>query len=616
MPRTRAPALNIPGARKTRAPDFIEPCNPKAGPVPFDGEWDVEVKYDGYRLQPHLRRDQVILFTRRGYDWTDKFPPIVSGLRALLPTHVAVFDGEVVVPDKQGRPDFNALQDDLHKRRTNRLLYFAYDVLYLDGYDLRGASLRTRRTILKDLIGDGNERVRFSENIEFDGANVFEHACRMGLEGIVSKRADSPYRSGDQDSWIKTKCKHTGSFPIVAFVEKLRARPRRIASLYLGRYERGKLLYAGKAQSGFEHDQLYRLREILDPYIIASSPLDEPIDKPKATWVNPVIQAEVYYSATTDNGRLRAPVYKGLREDLLTQPLASTLPRARDRRAARPAVARENILQLLPEAIAPTKDELCTYWKQIYKHALPYLARRPLKLVRHVHGTTFYHKGPLPPVPRSVHQLKVTKRSGGEGTRLWIDDLEGLLGLTQMGAVELHPWNATIDDIEVADTMVIDLDPGEGIQWSFLVDAALTLRELLHQEGYDSWPKLTGGKGIHLMIPLPEPVTHDTSHQRSRRIAEQLASTDPDRFTTSAALALRRGRLFLDFLRNGRGTTAIGAFSPRARPGHPIAAPTTWSAIESGIRPDAFTMAEPLPGTKGRRRASRPAYSRRRLKSI
>ncbi|GFE82460.1 hypothetical protein GCM10011487_44600 [Steroidobacter agaridevorans] len=306
----------------------------------------------------------------------------------------------------------------------------------------------------------------------------------------------------------------------------------------------------------------------------------------------------------TEAGLLRAPVYKGLRDDLAPEDIPITKPR---RRTRTPAVPQENILQLLPDADPPTQEQLANYWTRVNARALAHLANRPLKLVRHVRGTTFYHKGALPPVPDSVHKLKVAKRSGGEGTRLWVEDLDGLLGLTEIGVVELHPWNCTVEDIEIADTMVIDLDPGPGIAWAFVVDAALTLRELLHQHGYESWPKLTGGKGIHVMIPLEEKLSHDESHRCSRRIAAQLANIDPERFTISASLASRRERLFIDYLRNGRGTTAIGTFSPRARPGHPIAAPATWDQIVSGISADHFTLEEipPMQTRRAKRRASK-----------
>jgi bifunctional non-homologous end joining protein LigD len=257
--------------------------------------------------------------------------------------------------------------------------------------------------------------------------------------------------------------------------------------------------------------------------------------------------------------------------------------------------------------VAPPEEELVAYWAKVEKHALEHLARRPLKLVRRVGHTIFYHKGPLPPVPDSVHQLTIHKREGGEGIRLWIDDLAGLVGLVQIGAVELHPWNATVDDIEQADRMVFDLDPGEGIEWPFVIDTAIELRRLLRNEGFRPWPKVTGGKGLHLMVPLPPGATHDDAHARSHAIAQRLVATNPARYTVSAAMAARKGRLFIDYLRNGRGTTAVGAFSPRARPGFPIARPVTWAQVESGLRPDAYTMAHPArpAGTPQSRRKAR-----------
>jgi len=264
--------------------------------------------------------------------------------------------------------------------------------------------------------------------------------------------------------------------------------------------------------------------------------------------------------------------------------------------AGRPklGVAKENILQLLPDAVAPSNDELRDYWTRVWRKAVPHLGCRPLKLVRHVHGTTFYHKGPLPKdIPPAVHQLRIRKREGGEGTRLWVDSLEGFLGLVEIGAVELHPWNSLVEDFEHADRIVIDLDPGEGIGWNAVVETALDLRRLMTEEGFETWPKLTGGKGIHVMGPLDQPVLHDKAHRIAQQLVSALAAHNPDRYLLTAQ-AKRRGRIFLDYLRNGRGTTAIGTYSPRAREGFPIAAPVTWKRIENGIAPDAFTMESPF----------------------
>ena len=253
----------------------------------------------------------------------------------------------------------------------------------------------------------------------------------------------------------------------------------------------------------------------------------------------------------------------------------------------------ENILQLLPDAVVPSKEELAVYWRKVAGRALKHLGRRPLKLVLHRHGTTYFHMGPLPPVPASVHQLRIRKREGGEGVRLWVDDLDGLLGLAEMGAVELHPWGATVDDIEHPDLLVLDLDPGEGVAWERVSDAALRLQDMLRDEGLSSWPKTSGGKGLHVMVPVDRSRTADQGRIFARSVVRRLAASDPASYTLAADPAEREGRIFLDYLRNGRGTTAIGAWSPRARPGFPIARPVTWNQVEHGISADAFTMARP-----------------------
>jgi bifunctional non-homologous end joining protein LigD len=340
----------------------------------------------------------------------------------------------------------------------------------------------------------------------------------------------------------------------------------------------------------------------------------------EAVWIEPKLVAEVAFGHWTPGGLLRHAVFKGLREDKAPEEVVGTPAEAKDpapqpapntpeelkrkpqpkpattrsvARETKVGVPRENILQLLPDAVVPSKEELAAYWQRVGPAALEHLARRPLKLVFHRHGTTYFHMGPLPPVRPAVHQLKIQKREGGEGTRLWVDNVTGLLGLVEMGAVEVHPWGATVDDIEHPDVLVFDLDPGDDVPWEFVTDTALRLRELLDKEGLASWPKTTGGKGLHLMVPTERRRTADQARVYARSVVQRFARTAPDRYTLAADPDERQGRVFLDYLRNGRGTTAIGAWSPRARPGLPIARPVTWKDVENGIAADAFTMAEP-----------------------
>jgi bifunctional non-homologous end joining protein LigD len=591
----RSPVAAVPGAKRAPFPGYITPCDPTLRDRAPDGPgWLLEIKIDGYRAQVHIHHRRITVYSRSGYNWTDHFHQIAHAVK-VLSGHDLIIDGEATVFGNTGLPDFQALRRELAKRQSDRLVYFAFDLLYLDGYDLRGAPLIERKRALQDLLAKAPPKIHYVEHFEMDdGEAVYRHACKLKLEGIVSKRRDSPYRSGRQETWLKLKCTKSDTFPIVAFVEKLGARPRRIASLYVGRREGDRLIYAGKARSGYTMQVAREVRERLDPLIMKRSPLSVPVKKPKATWVQPVVQAEIEYGGITDDGLLREAVFKGLRDDLSAVEAPPAPTRAHRSGKGRGGVPRENILQLLPDPVAPSKEELAAYWRKVAKRALPFLGRRPLKLVRHTRGTIFYHKGPLPPIPDAVHQLRIEKREGGEGVRVWIDSLAGFLGLVEMDVVEVHPWAATVDDIEHADMLVFDLDPGDGVAWDFVIESAFRMRELLEKEGLKPWPKLTGGKGLHLMAPLPRKLTHDDAHNYARRLAQQLASTDPNRYVTSAPLARRLGRLFIDYLRNGRGTTAVGAYSPRVREGFPIAAPVTWKQVERGIKPDAFTMRRPL----------------------
>jgi bifunctional non-homologous end joining protein LigD len=314
----------LPGAKIASFPAFIEPCHPTLREkAPSGGRWVHEIKFDGYRTQAHLEIGKPAIYTRAGYDWTLRFKPIADAL-ATLPAKDLILDGEAVVADSRGIPDFGLLHADLAAGRKDRLLYYAFDLLYLDGFDLRGARLAVRKRMLSELLAGTSERILYAEHLEGDGAEIYQRACAMGLEGIISKQEDAPYRSGRVESWIKVKCGKPDSFPIVAFVEKLGAKPRRIASLYVGRREGDKLLYAGKVRSGYTEAVARDVRERLDPFIRKDSPLSEPVKKPKATWVEPVIEAEVAYSTVTENALLREAVFKGLRADREVPPARTT----------------------------------------------------------------------------------------------------------------------------------------------------------------------------------------------------------------------------------------------------------------------------------------------------
>jgi bifunctional non-homologous end joining protein LigD len=308
--------LAIAAAREAPYPGFIEFCDPTLrDKAPTGREWLHEIKIDGYRAQVHLRAGKVTVYSRSGYDWTRQFAAIARAAEELRADD-AIIDGEVTVLGKTGLPDFQALRRELRNRDSKRLIYHAFDLLYLNGRALRPLPLIERKAALHKLLAKAPEALVYVEHLETDGETVFKHVCDMGLEGIVSKRRDAPYGSGRRETWTKVKCTKSNTFPIVAFVEKLGARPRKIASLYLGKRENGQLLYAGKARTGYTEAVAREVRERLDPLIVKSSPLAVPVKKPKATWVEPVVDAEIEYSGFTDDGLLRAAVFKRLRDDL------------------------------------------------------------------------------------------------------------------------------------------------------------------------------------------------------------------------------------------------------------------------------------------------------------
>jgi bifunctional non-homologous end joining protein LigD len=552
---------------------------PPAGP-----EWLHEIKADGYRLELVMRDGETRAFTRNGNDWTARFRELLA-LAASLPARELILDGEVVVQNAKGIADFELLQDDLANGRSGRMVYVAFDLLYLDGYDLRRVPLIERKAILARLLEAPPPRFLYSDHLEADGAEMIARVCEMGLEGIVAKRRDSSYRSGSSDQWLKIACSKRESLPIIGFVPSAAG----LVSLYLGRRKGKELLYAGKAGTGFNARNATQLRKRLDPLVSPTSPLTEQIRKPHVTWVRPELIAEVQYRAATSDGRLRHGVFKGLREDLSAPAPAGSEPAPTEKKPPRLRAA--NIQHLLADAVAPSKDDLRAYWKRVGKDALPYLGERPLTLVRHVGTKIFFHEGPLPEIPRAVHQMTIAKREGGEGVRVWVDSVQGLVALVDMDVVEIHPWNARVENFERPDMMIFDLDPGEGVAWEAVMTAAIELRRMLRGQGMTCWPKATGGKGLHVVVPLDASRTHDQIRQLSQHLAAAFAASNPELYTVSPKRQDRPGKLFIDYLRNGRGQTGVGVYSPRARAGFPIAMRFTWAQVERGLPADAYTMA-------------------------
>ncbi len=603
-------------------PAFIEPQLALLVEAPPDRSgWAHEIKWDGYRIHVRVVSGSVTLLTRTGLDWTSRYPQIAQAAAA-LPVASAYLDGELCALRPDGRSSFDDIQAASEGRTRANLAYFAFDLLFLDGADLRERPLSERKGTLRRLLSPDRQPIRYGDHYIGHGAAFFERACKAQLEGIVSKRLDAPYKPGDRGLWRKTKCYCEEEFVVVGYTDPKGSRPHMGSILLAYHALDGRLVYAGRGGRGITERELGSLIKKFKRLVVPETPLDvlppstsrfgEPLNLARVHWMTPRLVCTVKFLAWTEDGQLREVIYVGLREDKPAREVRRPIPtRSGDVDASRRAPAARsnrarsvptwNIMHRLPEAVVPSRDELRRYWRKVGKKALAYLARRPLTLVRHVHGVTFFHKRRLPPIPEAVHHLTFEKREGGDGVRVWVDDVAGLLALIDMDAVELHPWGAKVEDIEHPDVVVFDLDPGAAVDWEFVLDTGLRLRDLLTAEGYAPWVKTSGGKGLHVMVPLGDRSwSWDRARAWARRTAERLAGRDA-RYTTSST-ANRDGRIFIDYLRNGRGSSAVGAYSPRARPGFPISMPISWEQVEAGIRADAYRLADVIRTDKHRAR--------------
>jgi bifunctional non-homologous end joining protein LigD len=610
------PRRMIPGARKGPLPEKLAPqLASVAKQAPPGEEWLHEIKYDGYRLIARVDHGRVRLLTRNGLDWTAKFPAL-RRVFAVLPVETALVDGELVALAPDGTTSFSRLQDAIAAPRTDGLVFFAFDLLYRDGMDLRDAALDDRKAALAEMIPHAAEgALRYSDHQPGHGREFAKQARRFKLEGIVSKRRDRPYRSGRSGDWLKIKFRNSEEFAVIGFTDPAGSREG-FGALLLGYYDgRGKLRYAGRAGSGFAAAQLTLLRQRLEGLGPTEPPADVPREARKgAHWVAPKLVAEVNFAGWTADNLLRQASFEGLREDkspaevvydpqsltkadLLRQPP----PEKHPPRAAVSDHLRgggllfagvrlthpDRVLYRDPDA---TKLDLARYWEAVARVALPHLAYRPLTLVRAPNGSghkSFYQKHVGAGMPQAIRRLSVE----GEAQPVpVIEDLEGLIALAQMDVLEIHPAGATVAALDRPDRVVIDLDPDEDIPWSRVVEAALGLRDALSGIDLESFVKTTGGKGLHVVVPLAPKLGWEAVKVFSKWIADSLAEQFPAQFTANMAKRARKGRIYLDYLRNSRGATAVGAYSPRARSGAPVATPLSWGEVEEGVRAGDFTL--------------------------
>ncbi|WP_375421904.1 DNA ligase D [uncultured Sphingomonas sp.] len=549
--------------------------------VPAGNAWLHEMKYDGYRTLIAIGGDEGRAYTRSGLDWTDKFAPVVADA-VTLDAGSALLDGEAVVLDADGKTSFQGLQGAL-KEDPAAILYYAFDLLELDGEDLTALPLIERKEKLKALVGDGTDKIRYSDHIVGRGEELFGTFCDAGLEGVISKRADAKYVSSRSSGWLKTKCIKRQEFVVVGWTPSDKQRGFR--ALLLGVNEAGKLRYAGKTGTGFTADEIDRLMDLMAPLEMDTPTVEAPRAAVRgAHWLKPKLVAEVAYMEVTGDGVLRHSSYLGLRLD--KKPAAVVMEReapVETVEAPEPTKVRITNRErvIFPEGKI-TKGELADYYQTVSGIMLPWAGSRPISLVRCPQGRgkkCFFQKHDAGSFGDHVHHVGIAEKDGHDEPYLFVDDAEGLVTCVQMGSIEFHGWGARIEDVEKADRLVFDLDPDEGLAFTDVVSAAFHVQDMLSQMGLVTFPMVTGGKGVHVIAPLTPQAEWPAVKDFAHRFAMALAQAEPDRFTAALAKAKRTGRIFIDYLRNQRGATAVMPYSVRAREHAPVAVPITWEEL-------------------------------------
>ena len=594
-----------PARRAGALPAFIPPQLATLHDTAPDGaQWIHEVKFDGYRMQALLADGKARLLTRKALDWTHKFKPVADAV-AQLGADTAVVDGEIVV-EKDGVSDFSSLQDALKHRKVDRFVYYVFDLLQLNGVPLIDKPLVARKAALAKLLEgtDRNGVVRLSEHFDVSGSQMMEYARKHKLEGLISKRRDAPYQSGRNDSWAKSKCGQNQEFVIVGYKDASSIKGA-IGALVLGYSENGRLRYAGRSGTGYTMETARDLWKKLQPLRRATpvfGALPEEERGRKGIWVEPQLVAEITFAGFTAQGHVRHAAFKGLREDKPAKEIVRETPmptKSKTKTSAKPKAA-PNASNAGPVKLTHpnrvywkdagvTKQQLADYYTAVWDHIAPHLVNRPLALLRcpeGIEGQCFFQKH----AAAGLVSDRIKRHKDREGEELiYVEDLEGLLTLVQAGVLEIHVWGSTIDDVEHANRIVFDLDPGDDVKWADVNKAARDLRERLAAIKLKSFVKTTGGKGLHVVVPTngtPWDETKDFAHA----MVLAMTADEPDRYVSKMTKSIRTGKIFLDYLRNGRGATAIVAYSTRARPGAAVSTPVDWDELGPKLAPNKFTL--------------------------
>jgi len=627
------------GAKKTRMPASLSPTLATlVDSAPTGDDWIHEVKFDGYRMVSRIDHGDVRIYSRNGKEWTAVLPSVVAALQR-LDLDQAWLDGEIAVADAKGLTSFQQLQNALSDPRAKTISYFVFDLLHHNGYDLRGVALTERKQLLRALVGKSDAVLRYSIDVQGSGAEFFEQACKLKLEGAISKRANSVYREGVRTrDWLKVKCGRRQEMVIGGFTDPQGSRSG-FGALLLGIHEGGKLRYAGKVGTGFDDKTLTKLRAILAKLEQKEAPFVNPprgFEAKGAHWVKPQLVAEIAFTEWSNDGALRHPSFQGLREDKKATDVVreqaapvkasngDAEPAPRERSASRAAPARASSTRapsarasggktaavsgastdtvagiklshpdkpLFPEAKLVKRD-MALYYEAIADWILPHLADRPLALVRCPDGWSkqcFFQKHADKSVNAAVTRVQVPE-SDGTATYFAANSLPALVALVQWGVVELHPWGSRTPKLDRPDRLIFDFDPDDGIGWTQVVEAVGVLRALLDDLGLEGFLKTTGGKGLHVVVPIRPTLDWAQAKGFTKAVADLLVETFPDRFIATLSKAQRKGKIFIDYLRNAEGATAIAPYAVRARAKAPVSTPIGWKELDADVRFDHFNV--------------------------
>ena len=578
-------------------PKFKEPQLATLVRTPPEGEeWIHEIKFDGYRAIAAIDSGKVTVRTRRGHDWTDKFSSVANALKKVR-AKSALIDGEIVAIDPQGKTDFQRLQNSLKSGEKAQLVYYAFDLLYLNGEDLTDRPLLQRKKLLQQLVDQAKvETFRFSQHFENAGKDILAASCNLNLEGIISKKVESPYSPGRSGSWVKSKCTKGQEFVIGGFTPPKGSRSG-FGALLLGAYEDGKFRYFGKVGTGFTDASIKELHAKLKKLVQKKNPFEVAAPNEKVTWVKPNLVANIEFGELTGDKILRHPSFKGLREDKSGRSVVLEKEKLVGKKKSTSASSDFSLThpeKILFPKVKVTKLQVAEFYDAIQEWMLPLLVDRPLSLNRcpsGVKGQCFFQKHKGKGDPDELHS-KIIYSDFKEANEeiLYIDSSEGLISLVQMGAFEIHQWGSHRSDIDHADHIVFDLDPDPNVKWPVVRDAAFELRDLLEQLELKSFVKVTGGKGVHVQVPIDPIYDWDQIKGFSKTVVTHLSTKYPNRFLHQMSKAKRKGKIFLDYLRNGYGATAVAPFSVRAKPNASVALTLSWQELKKVKSPDMYSI--------------------------